>query len=110
MFSIGWIIFYVYMVGYISTWRTVVWAMMNDVVSETRIRTGKIDNDDVGFGMIFGTLLNFFWPLFLIYFLIRKAIKKILSSLRVKEFWTLLIPRHKKREMFPKESDYTYDA
>lgn len=57
--SWGWIIAAVYLAGYASLWRTVVWTTIDDVVS------GKPDGVDLSMGILLGSMATIFWPLIL---------------------------------------------
>lgn len=85
---VGWIIFGVYCLGYVLMWRTVVWAVTNDMLFGSRP-----GGDDIVVGIFLGSLVTLIWPLIFAGLAVRSIYRA-----RGEDATRALMPRSVRRE------------
>ncbi len=80
---IGWVILGFYCLGYVLMWRTVVWALVNDMTFGSRPA-----GDDIAFAILCGSLITFFWPFIFSALLVRRIYRA-----QGKDALVVLMPR-----------------
>jgi hypothetical protein len=86
---IGWVIFGIYLLGYVLCWRTIVWFLAVDFNGY-----GRMDGESIFFGIFAGSFLTGLWPVIASGIAIRR-----IYAWRGEDFTLALAPRREKRRL-----------